>query len=378
MSKIYLPYAAQFDLMNENLMRIASAIGSDMDVSTWAGIQKAVRAGVAPSLLPVGTQLSVSHSNYGPRLYDVVAHDYFKSVHNENAHTMTLMCHDIIQSLRYDVAEAFYYADTMLPAGIYNFTIPTTVGSWDKGTYYFTLTFDVPKGGQLALNGTDDTAIDNLKIIVYANSTTNDTMGGAIDILEGVHGESLGTFGIELNHAHRVSCGSGNYKESAIRQFLNSDAAAGSVWTPQTKFDRPPSWVSTLAGFVNGFDDECLAVVGAVVVPCIANNSYESPDSTTVVGEKYFVRDKFYLASQLEIFGASTETVEDGTSQFPYYKGASGADFLKYYNLTNTPWWGRSPTSWHSGAVRISDGSGKVANRYARDQVGCAPVFTIV
>ena len=98
MSKIYLPHAEQFDLMNENLSKIANALAMDMDISTWAGIQKAVRVGVAPDLIPVGTQLAVDHSVYGTHLYDVVAHNYFKSAHDKNAHTMTLMCHDALGS----------------------------------------------------------------------------------------------------------------------------------------------------------------------------------------------------------------------------------------------------------------------------------------
>ena len=109
MSKIYLPHADQFDVMNGNLMRIVATLGADIDISTWEGIQKAVRVGVAPNLIPVGTQMKVTHSVYGEMVFDVVAHDLYKSRYDEKAHTKTLMCHDLIKSMHYDRIEAFYY-----------------------------------------------------------------------------------------------------------------------------------------------------------------------------------------------------------------------------------------------------------------------------
>ena len=140
MSRIYLPNASQFDVMNENLAKIANAITSGNDISTWAGIQKAVRIGVAPDLFPVGSQLSVNHKVYGTHMYDVVAHNHYKSAHDKNAHTMTLMCHDVLNKLQFDAPEALYYAKDGLAAGTYHFTLNSTYSSWAAGTYQFTLT----------------------------------------------------------------------------------------------------------------------------------------------------------------------------------------------------------------------------------------------
>ena len=50
---------------------------------------------------------------------------------------------------------------------------------------------------------------------------------------------------LPVNHQQRCRYGSNNYKESAIRQFINSDAASF-AWTPKTNFDRPPSGASIL------------------------------------------------------------------------------------------------------------------------------------
>ena len=180
------------------------------------------------------------------------------------------------------------------------------------------------------------------------------------DIFRGNSGTSLGTLGVELNHPQRVAYGSNNYKESAIRQFLNSSSEAGSVWTPQTKFDRPPSWVSSLAGFAGGFDDDFLSVIGEVIVPCAANNTYESPDSTTAKGGQYTLTDKFYLVSQQEVFGTNPESVMDGSALLPYYRAGVNADRIKYRDGVAAGWWLRSATSHNPHGARTvrSDGSG--------------------
>lgn len=377
MSKIYLPHSEQFDLMNENLAKIANALASDIDLSTWAGIQKAVRVGVAPDLIPVGTQLEVSHSVYGTRMYDVVAHNYFKSAHDKNAHTMTLMSHDILGMVQFDAPEAFYYADAELPAGTYNFTLSTAYSSWAAGTYQFTLTQALPSGGQLCISGNAEAAITGRQVRSYASRTTTEVRESSA-ITFGNSGTSLGTFGAELNHPQRISYGSNNYKESAIRQFLNSPSEAGSIWTPQTKFDRPPSWMTSLAGFVSGFEDDFLSVIGEVVVPCATADTYESPDSTTVKGKKYTVTDKFYLVSQNEIFGTATNTIEDDSILFPYYEGTTNADHIKYKDGSAESWWMRSANSVSASNVRIVHSDGSLNGNRVSPAYGFVPSCTIV
>ena len=374
---INIPNKDQWERMNKHLSNIAGALGSQIDISTWAGVQNAVRAGVAPELFPIGTQLSVNHSVYGTHLYDVVAHNYFKSVHDENAHTMTLLCHDSIRRLSVDASEAFYYAESELPAGTYNFTIATSSASWATGTYQFTLTQPLPKGGQLCISDNADATMTARQVRAYASRTTTEVRESAA-ITSGNGGTSLGTFGVELNDVHRVSYGSNNYKESAIRQFLNSPFMAGSVWTPQTKFDRPPSWLTTLVGFADGFDDDFLSVVGEVVVPCAANNAYESPDSATFKNTKYTVTDKFYLASQREIFGTISDAVADDSVIFPYYEGATTPDYIKYAGGSARGWWLRSPYSRNADSLCIVRLDGSLNPSSANAAFGFAPVCTIM
>ena len=376
MSRLYLPTKEQMDTMNENLGKIAAAVGSQVDISTWEGIQKAVRSGIAKDILPVGSQLAVNHSVYGTRLFDVVAHDYLKSVHDENAHTMTIQQHDLLPSTQFDAPEAFYYADAALAAGTYNFTLAEAYSSWAAGTYQFTLTQTLPQGGQLAISGYADAAMTSRQVRAYANQTTT-TVTESVAITSGSGGTSLGTFGVELNHSQRVSYGSNNYKESAMRQFLGSSAAAGSVWTPQTKFDRPPSWLTSLAGYKNGLDQDFLAVVGKVVLPCAANNTYEAPDSSIAKGAKYTLNDEFYLASTKEIFNANWDVADDSVV-FPFYEGAGNADRIKYRDGSAAYWWLRTPYSGYASHVRRVHSDGTMHNGSANGAHGLAPACTIV
>jgi hypothetical protein len=372
----YFPDSTQFDEMNVKLGQIAAAVGGQVDVSTWAGVQRAVRMGIAPNLFPVGTQMTVNHSVYGNKLWDVVAHNYFKSIHDENAYSMTLLSHDLLASLQFDSPEAFYYAESALAAGTYNFTLASAYSSWAAGTYQFTLANQLPAGGQLTISGYADAAMTTRKVYAFSSRTATTKTEECV-ITSGNDGTSLGTFGTELNHAQRVSYGSNNYKESAVRQLLNSNGAAGSFWTPQTKFDRPPSWLASSAGFMGGLDNDFLAVVGDVVVKCSANNTYEAPDSTVTKNTAYTVSDKFCLASCKEIFGTNQD-VDDSSVQFPFYTGATDADRKKYLNGSAASWWLRTPYSGNAYHVRVVGSSGVVNSVTAHYSYALAPACTIV
>ena len=198
------------------------------------------------------------------------------------------------------------------------------------------------------------------------------------NITNGAAGTSLGTFGKELNHVHRVYHGSNNYKESAIRQFLNSSAEAGAVWTPQTKFDEMPKWVSTLKGFMNGLDEELLNAIGEVVVPCSASDTYESPDSTTTKGAKYEVVDRIFLASQQEVLGTTLSIVPDGSVLFQFFENATDTDRIKYNGGTAVPWATRSAQALNADVCRVVTPTGTTGTYHTNAMESCVPVFNIV
>ena len=136
--------------------------------------------------------------------------------------------------------------------------------------------------------------------------------------------------------------------------------------------------MTSLAGFVGGLDDDFLSVVGEVIVPCSANNTYEAPDSTVAKGAKYTVTDKFYLASQREIFGNNSDSVADDSVLFPYYEGADADDRIKYRDGSAAYWWMRTPYSWNANNVRYVYSTGTLTTSFAINGYGCSPACTIV
>lgn len=376
-NRIYFPNSEQFKRINGHLKTIANTLGYETDVSTWEGIQKAVRSGVAREMFPVGSQFNIYHSVYEGQTYEVVAHDYFKSNHDENAHTMTLMCRDVYPAMQFDSREAFYYADSPLEPGTYHFSIPEIYGAWAKVSYQFTLTQRLPQGGQLCLQDNAESPMTSQFVTVFS-SRTSTTPIETVRVSMGNAGTNLGTFGVELNHTHRIAYGSDNYKESAIRQFLNSSGNAGSVWNPQTKYDRPPSWVNSTEGFLKGLDPRFLSTIGSVIVPCSANNVFESPDSTVTKGEKYTVVDKFYLASQMEVYGTSVGSVVDGSTLLSYYKDATNVERIKCRDDVPAGCRLRTPVDAIGNNVRLIHTDGSLKNDFAYLNYGYAPMCTIV
>lgn len=378
MAKVYFPNSEQFDLMNENLAKIAAAVGSQVDLSTWDGIRKAVLAKIAPDIIPVGTMFMVNHSTYGNKPWVVLGHNVHKNAHNADSPTMTIGAVPILGTLQFDAVESLISATSQLSAGIYHFTIQA-YDQWQAGTYQFTTTEAIPVGGQIVISGMYPYQgnITGAKVSTYASSTATEAIESNLVITAGSGGTDLGTCGEgSLNHTHRIAYGSNNYKESAMRQFLNSTATAGNVWTPQTKFDRPPTWKTTTAGFLNGLDADLLAALCDVVVLCGSNNIYEAPDSTVVKGSAYTITDKVFLLSNREI--GFTSDIDDGSETLPYYVGAVNADRIKYNaSSVAATWWERAPSSGDASGVRLVAPDGALGSGVAFGSNGLAPACTI-
>ena len=350
--------------------------------TSWAEIQREVQLGHGAVLFPVGSQLTLSHTVYGDIAMDVVSHDTVKKYGDENAHTMTLMAHDCIANLQFDSDEAMYYAETELAAGTYCFTVNSAYSKWTTGTYNFTLSKNVPAGGQICIGGGSNTALTDLYIRTYASQQTTTILETtASKIASGEAGTSLGVWAEDLNHPHRMSWGSNNYKESALRQLLNSDAAAGSIWTPQTKFDRPPSWASdsNYEGFLKGCPADFLDAIAPAVVKCSANNTYECPASmggTVTKNTAYELTDKIFLASATEV-GLSGGDVADGSTLYEFFEGASNTDRIKYLNDSARYWWLRTPTAGSAHIVRGVNIDGSLSGSGANNAYGLVPACII-
>lgn len=363
-------------------------------VNTWEDIKNAVRLGLGEKLFPVGYEFTTLDADTTQNIIWVVrAHDHHTAANNKLTHTMTLETKNVYslssgaqKAVQYDASEAFYYAEQELAAGTYNITIANQ--AWytaDNGkTFQFTLATAVPAGGQLVFAMTYNATLEGKSVKSYANKTTTTALE-TVTLTEGSEGTSLGTTNgnsPNVNHMHRAVFGSNNYAQSAVRQWLNSAAAAGSVWTPTNVFDRPASWATSYNGFMHGLPADFLAVVQPAVLACHTNSLFEveSLDGAAfAINQLYSLKaDKFFLLSRLEIFGDwDSASYKDGT-QLEYYNGLTATERIKRDAAgTARLAWLRSPTPSYAHNARLVLSDGTLYGNNAHSGLGVAPACII-
>jgi len=326
-----------------------------------------------------GDQVIVTEA-YTEILWDVVEHRTVTDpADNAQKPAMFLLMHSVIYSKQFDAIEALFYAEEGLAAGTYHFTIQNYDATYGGNkTYQFTLTQAVPAGGQIVLDWPYNQQLLGRSVKTYASATSTTQIEAAV-LSEGTGGTDLGTTdgtAENLNHIHRARYGSNNYKESAIRQWINSTAVANAWWAPTNIFDRPANYAN-LPGLLHGMDSEFLAVVKAITVPCKTNNTYELPEWTKDTA--YTVEDRFWLASRDEM-GFGVERVAEG-SVLAAYNGAGNTDRIKY-DLSNGStaryWWLRSPNPSSAYNARYVYTDGSLNNSYASSGYGAVAACVIM
>jgi hypothetical protein len=222
----------------------------------------------------------------------------------------------------------------------------------------------VPVGGQLVCT-------DNSTLYSYASGSST-TPIETVSVTKGSSGTNLGTLAADtrsgnLNTDNRREYGSNDWKESAIRQWLNSDKPAGQWWTPQNPWDRPPAYADTANGFLYDLDPEFLGVIGKTQV------TTEYFDTTTgAVNSTYTTEDYFFLMSKSQV---SSDYSGEGTKYTPYSNDESR---ILYKNGSASTYWLRSPDSSESCAVYIVYSEGRVGGRVAYDSAGVAPACNLI
>jgi hypothetical protein len=249
-------------------------------------------------------------------------------------------------------------------------------------TFKFTLTQALAAGSQICVTNAYNAAMTSGKIKTFSDGSST-TAIETVDITEGSDGTDLGDVrnalvGQNTNSIQRALLGSNNWANSAMRQWLNSSAVAGSVWTPKTKFDRPPSWVSSIAGFLNGMDEDFVKAVGTVKKTTALN-------TVTDGGDKVESDERFFLLSRSEIYGGNEVAGGEGAAYSYYadYSDLSGAgtgadtNRIKYRNNAAQYWWLRSPNVPGAISVCRVDTTGGVTNYSAGYSYGVAPACCI-
>ena len=362
-------------------------------VNTWEDIKNAVRLGLGEKLFPVGYEFTTEDSATGAVITWVVrGHNHHAAANNKLEHTMTLeakyvygSANGTYKTLVFDAPEALYYAAEELPAGTYNFTLlagyDTTYGGGK--TLSFTLTKPVPAGGVIMFPWAYNTQSTVTKISTYASNAATAAIE-SVAVTEAADGTSLGTADGKtenVNHSHRIRYGSNNYAQSAARQWLNSDAAAGAVWAPSNIFDRPPSWNTSYSGFMRGLPADFLAAVQPAIVPCRTNSIAEvnSLDGTEfTINQVYELHDKFFLLSRPEIYGTwDSATYKDG-ELLEFYEGFTDTERIKYDAAGSARYcWLRSPDPGYAYGERAVYASGALGHYYAYTGYGVAPACII-
>lgn len=366
------------------------------DPNDWSEIKAAVEAGFGKQLFPVGYEFVVPHQIMGNSVWVVRGHDYdpLGTELTDGRHNMLLEMkkaygapNAAYTGIQYDQREAFYYTETGLAAGTYTFHIQEAYSNWTVGDYQFTLASNVPAGSQLVFSGDVTAALTSRSVQAFASGASTSAIQ-TVPITAGNAGTFLGNTGASqskcdpgFNSLHRASYGSNNYAQSAIRQWLNSDAAAGSVWQQQTVFDRIASWGTSAStvyqGFKRGFSNDFLQAVVSQSIPCRTNSVFETNGYT--VNSVYNVRDAFFLLSRPEIYGSwDSESYKDGT-QLEYYTGLADTDRILYDNngVARNKWL-RSPYPGGAYHARlVSAATGAVNGYSATTATGVAPACII-
>ena len=343
----------QNDIENTLLAAIVqNETGGDAFISptSWDDIDNMVDLGIAKKQIKIGDQFTCNRGN-DEIVWDVIGHncDTLTDPQFANRDNMTICMHDVYTSMQFGARQAFYATEEGLPAGTYNILISSQ--SWypaDREKYaQFTLTQALPAGGQMVFTHSQDVKMFGKTFSTYSGPTST-TAIETPTISEGSDGINLGSLTAleqtSINSSHRAFWGSNDYKNSAIRQWLNSDKQAGSVWQPMTKFDRPPNWASTANGFMYGLDEDFIKSIKKTHIKVARNALFEG-------GGYDEMDDYFFLLSKSQVYGGINLTGGEEGSVYPYFENYSdlnaagiGADKnrIKTKNGTATYWWLRS------------------------------------
>ena len=362
-------------------------------IETWEDVKNAVRLGLGPVLFPVGYEFTTLDSDTGNDIIWVVrAHDHHKAANTKLTHTMTLemknvysLANGTYMGLQFDRTEALYYAEEELAAGTYNFSLLEGYRTEYGGgkTLSFTLANPVPAGGIITFPWGEQNQSTDTKINTYAGNAAAVAIE-SVDVTESAEGISLGTANGAgmLNYMPRVCCGSNNYAQSAVRQWLNSNVAAGSMWwTPQTKYDYLPVSVLSFNGFMHGLPADFLSVVQTASIPCRTTSVYEinSLDGTEfTINQIYELQDKFFLLSRPEIFGGWDNTSYKDGELLEFYEGLTNTERVKYDAAGSARnCWLRSPVPGDTYGERIVSPSGGWSSGRANYAYGVAAACII-
>lgn len=353
----------------------------------YKDIRNIIRAGLAKSFFDIGDQLVTAYAIENGATYQAP----WDVKHIDDTGLYFGMHYALPDDMQFDAPEAIYYAPDGLEAGTYNITIGSNYGNgWVSGnSFQFTLAQAVPAGGQIFIDfGTN-----------YANNPAN---GRTVTVYDGVgttnvvettttsagsDGTNLGTISAvnahrtngNLNAISRTVHGDGRYSNSAIRQWLNSEAPANKWWHPTNNWDRPPRSADLArAGFLTRLPKDFVEIIDYTDVVVALNTQAGFETDREVVHDRIFLPSLQNMYINPQLGGAEGP-------DWDYYKilakeaGLSGKfaqggtyEILKHYNLASVGStlysvgvWLRSCYRGHASYAWLVNSDGNVDNYYA-------------
>ena len=306
-------------------MMLEGQLSSNVD---WHEIQEIVRHGIAADVFSIGDQIFVNYTdkNNNDTVYslpfDIVS---FGKVYNEAGvehDGLWLQAHYAMPlGVQFSNYQAFLYCPDGLTAGTYHVTWGN---SWvthvvSGKSYQFTLTQDVPAGGQLSgFEGGPDQAPSNWRVKSWTSNTATSPIE-TVTVSEGTDGVFLGTISSNtktetLNCMQSIMYGYNRWSQSALEQFLNK--SGDNWWSPKSNFDRRPDQYNKKA-FLSGFAEDFLNVLQPIKVQTSANTVVDN-------GVTDITYDKFFLPSLEQIYVNPQISGVEG-NYWPYWKERTGA-----------------------------------------------------
>ena len=332
------------------------------EINSWEAVQQIVRDGQADKYFKAGDQFITKYNDTEYAL-DIIGINQDTPTDTNFSNSLTVQFHDCLFVGRFSAQQALYLVKgEELVAGDYYFEYLSV-------NYQFTLTQNVPVGGQLTFPWASSTDILTTKIVSWATRISSPAIE-SVSISVG----NIGTKLTPINDINRCRYGSNNYANSAIRQYLNSNDSVF-VWQPKTDFDRPSTYAT--AGFLKLLDPELLAVIGNVDKQVARNNITDG-------GGQDIFSDKVFLLSRKEVYGGD-EGIVTGEFPYEYYSTMAASPTnqsvswrVKYISGSPQIWWLRSPPVDNSSNPRNAGADGYLGHYYAYYLYGVSPACVII
>lgn len=387
--------------------------GASLPGVYWSEVSQIAKGGSASSYYSVGDQFVDTYTDPDADTTTTYSQPWdvldFRDVTKNDESTASAIIvgthYNQLVDMQFSGWQAFIYSATGLPAGTYNFTAGATFSNITSGTTYeFTLTEALPAGGQIVpVNSWAGVSVSSWTFTTYSSASST-TAIETVSVTEGSDGTSLGTAALQvptdtttvtvdstdytcqLNGLHQASYGYNRWKYSAVRQYLNSDAAAGEWWSPQHVFDRAPSVASTKAGWLAGCTDDFKNALTAVQVITAVNTAQATAEGITydTTYDKVFIPslEEHYIAYQITGEGDPYAYWENLNGTSTKYAWSTATSDLIKYSLSSTTtakarWLRSAHRGYGCGEWRITSSGGVNNTNAAHNSYGSAPVCAI-